>query len=240
MSQMYKGLPSYKKPVNVVVKPNRQPVRNEIKNIKKSIKKINNEVELKYADVVVGATTFDTGGSISLLNSVDVGNTEYTRSGTDIRATSIQLRITIKCDPSQTAVTTITPAVRLMLVWDSQPNGAVPILASTAAIPGILDNRIISLYLAPYNRVTQKRYKILHDKLYDMNSMTSSTATPFLTWGDRHIRIKLPLGRTIKYDSTGGGIADITTNSLYFIAISSVTADMPSYILGSRMYFKNL
>lgn len=243
MSQMFKGLPSYKKPMKVVVQPRRRPIRNEIINIKKSIRKINATEELKYKDVLQGFTAAPDTGILLLLNDVAQGGDTYeTRDGNDIRATSVQFRGLVRSDPSHANLASIRCLVRILVFWDSQPNGAVPTLASTDALPGLLDNRdISSLYIAPYNQVSQKRYKILYDKSNILNAFSSdTTATPWDAYGDMYFQGKIPLSRTVKYDSTANGIADITTNSLYMAMISSNSADPPNVLVGARFFFKDV
>lgn len=134
--------------------------------------------------------------------------------------------------------------VRMMIFWDSQPNGAAP------TVPTLLDTTVITnANFAPYNRNNQKRYKILYDKLFTFDPMlqltTTTTAVPgtdttaTVVQMQKAFRKKIRLGRTIKYDGDSSAIADIATNSLYLFQVSNQVTSTPVAVAGYRLYFKD-
>lgn len=245
MSKLFKGLPSYqrKQPLKVVDASKPVPVKKEIKNIKRSIRKIHTNIELKYVDVLDSAVAITDAGVLTLLNSLGSGDDQSTRTGDEVTATSIQFRGFFTNDQSHTALSTMAPVIRHLIIWDSQANGANPTIGSTVALPGILDNTVVTdLTLAPYNRNTQKRYKILYDNRVVLNppGFTTTTTTPFVVPAQRvSFSKKIKLSRIVKYDSIGNGIADINTNSLFSLVVSNVSSDQPTITCGYRFYFKD-
>lgn len=200
----------------------------QIKNVKKSIKKINDKQELKYKDRAV-SYQISAVGNFTLLNDVDIGTTPNDRVGDEITVTSLQFRGFL-----EKTATLQFDTVRVILLWDRQPNGAPP-TAST-----ILDDSIItSLVFAPYHRQYQKRYKILYDKTSQINSFVYDT-----TLSENEVRRypisfkRKKLGRMIKYDGTAAGIADIQTNSLYLFTMCTSGGGM-FFEGGFRLYFKD-
>jgi len=220
-------------------------VKKDIAGIKKSIQKINRNVELKFVDVLQNQNVTETGGSLQLLNNVVEGDDQSTRNGDEISATSIQFRGYFTNDQSLTALLSTAPVIRLLVFWDRQPNGAAPTIGSTAALPGLLDNSVITDFtMAPYNRSVQKRYKVLYDRTFVMPEpgFSSTSSTPFNLPAVRMaFNKKISLNRVVKYDATGNGIADIDTNSLYSVALvdSGTTTDYPTIRCGYRFYFKD-
>jgi len=211
--------------------------RPTVRSLDKRIKKINRNVELKHVDTFLNGTVIPATGVLTPLNLSVQGNTDITRTGDDIQATSIQWRLRWISDDDRLAET----ICRHMIVWDRQPNGAI------LTIGDLLDNTVItSLVHAPYNHSFQERFKILHDStmilkpsvLLDFdpatgNSTTNQPATVFQ-------RGKRQLSRTVKYDGNAGTIADIETNSLVSVLITSAPASEPTVLVGYRFYFKDM
>lgn len=213
------------------------------KSLAKSIKKINNKMELKQNDVFQNSVAIDdTAGSgvFTLLNGVATGDTNIARDGDEVHATSIQFRGILVSSSAQVGIT----FVRQIVFWDSQPNGAPPTMGT------LLDlSTITNANFAPYNRNYQKRYKILYDKLFTFNPMlelTTGTVAPpgtnttsSVVQMQKAFRRKIRLNRTIKYSGDTGAIGDIASNSLYLFQVSNQAANLPVAVAGYRLYFKD-
>lgn len=206
----------------------------QIVSLQKSVRKIQSQEELKHKDTLVAAVPA-TAGTFTLLNDIAVGDTSVSRDGNDINSTSIQWRIRIIGD-----VDAIAGAfLRHIIFWDSQANGAAPVLADlldlTTITPGVI---------APYNRDNQKRFKIVEDKTFSLNSTMSTAFTPATgvttaTYSVKmHEQGKRQISRVVKYDGTTAVIADIQTNSLHSVWISDANVEQPVCQSGYRFFFK--
>lgn len=212
------------------------------KSLDKKIKKLQQDVELKYKDTYTVDDIENTAQYI-LLNGIQQGDTTVTRTGGEIRCTSIHLRGVIQTDTAGL----VSNSQRFLVVWDRQPNGAAPTLSGT--VNSILDVSIVTdLILAPYNYSALDRFKILYDKNFIINRQiwkTQDVNNDVDSYCDQQIRFnkKIKLGRRVKYavNSTAGNITDIQTNSLYFIYVGDVAAASagPELQLGTRLYFKD-
>lgn len=213
------------------------------RNLAKSIKKINNKMELKQNDVLQSSVAIDDtagNGVFTLLNGVQTGDTNTTRDGDEIHATSLQFRGIIATSSAAVGIS----FVRQIVFWDSQPNGTAPSMAT------LLDTTVITnANFAPYNRNYQKRYKILYDRLIMLNpqvELTVGTVAPpgtnttaSLVQYALPFKKKIQLNRTVKYVGDGNAITDIATNSLYVFQVSNQAANTPVVVAGWRLYFKD-
>lgn len=207
----------------------------QIKNIKKSIKKIQNQVDLKFSDTSGGLNPA-TAGNFRLLNSTVQGTTDITRIGDEVSATSIQVKGWVKADPTITSINTdVSRAVRIIVFWDAQANGAAPTLAQLLDLSVATDGT-----QAPYNHTFQKRFKILKDKFFAVNPFYVTTG-PNVADTMTFFRFKRKLGRRVKYNGNAGTIADIVSNSLYVVTItdSVANANIAQVNLSTRFIFKD-
>lgn len=202
-----------------------------VKNVEKSVAKIAHAFELKHEDTLFNAA-FDTSGTLTLLNALTQGDSDLTRDGNEVKCTSIQFRARWTADIDSLDASEI----RHIIFWDSQPNGAAPTVA------GLLDISVITAAtIAPYNRATQMRFKILHDEVVIMNpqvvALTVSGATTQVERMREYTRGKFKLSRITKYNGNAGTIADIQSNSLYSLVISNLATETPAGLIGYRLYF---
>jgi len=207
-----------------------------VKSVAKSIKKIQGQQELKHIDFYTssGFQAIPTTGLITCINTTVNGTTNITRIGDDITATSIQFRGLFQSNE----LTLNTSTIRHIVLWDSQPNGALPALAD------VLDVAVITVPIyAPYNENFQKRFKILYDRVYTItpqvySSITAGTIDNVLEV-KKYSRLKRKLSRQVKYNGNTGGIADIETNSLINIFVSDQATNPPTVEMGHRLYYKD-
>lgn len=91
--------------------------------------------ETKSIDLPIGANYTDTvcktDGVFTLLNGIQLGTGFFNRIGNKIRMKSIQLESHFICTTnSAPATATRDYAIRIMIIYDRQPNGAVPTIAN--------------------------------------------------------------------------------------------------------------
>lgn len=219
---------------NSVSKMSAKSQQKEIQSLKRAVKKIQSEEELKHKDTQSSVSPA-TAGTFTLLNDIAVGDAANNRDGNDITSTSVQWRIRIVSDVDALAGFLL----RHIVFWDAQANGAAPTLAE------LLDLTVVTVgTIAPYNRDTQKRFKILHDSTIDVNPdfSTAFTVATGVTTAVASKRLheigRAQTSRIVKYDGTTAAIADIVTNSLYSVWISDANVEAPVCQSAYRFYFK--
>lgn len=136
------------------------------------------------------------------LNLSTIGNTSTTRIGNKISAQSITIRGIARLADGETAGAT----VRLVLVWDRKPVGALPTWSNifTGNQPFALYN-IDPLYAG--------RFQVLSDETYD-----------FTVDGQSHSSFKIfvPLkGKKVAYNGNLGTVADLQKGHIFLAMISS-------------------
>jgi len=136
--------------------------RPTVKSVARSVKRMQSRVELKHKDT---STSSDptVAGTLTLLNDIAQGLTESTRVGDEIYATSIQFRVIMTAGSSAT-VTTSANSTRIIVFWDQQANAAAP------TVTDLLDTTAGSAIIAPYNDDYQKRFKVIYDRTFSINS----------------------------------------------------------------------
>lgn len=227
-------------------KPRSQTRR--IRNIEKKIRKIDNEEEVKWIDTSLDPTIINqTTNGTKLLNGILEGNSSTTRVGQEIQATSLAVKLNVYYAPI--VVQQDPQRVRIMIVWDNQPNGGVPTLGGIPSTNSILDTTTITdMTLAPYNRATSERFRMVYDNMifFPPTQLSTSAVSAILGGvGDSKTGLfilnkKFRLSRKIKYNSAGNTIADISTNSLFiyvFTNFLSNTSITTTY--GIRFNFKD-
>jgi len=215
-------------------RPNIGDVTNEVKNVKRSVRKMQNAEELKYLDTYLNAGAMTTTPTLTLLNGMTLGDTVNQRDANQITPTSIQFRAYLVADPTYYDTDIMW---RHIILWDSQANGAAPTAGD------ILDTAVINAYvLAPYKREYQKRYKIIYDKVGVLKPRVVDLANAANQYvSDVSIsKKKRQLNRIVKYRNAqnSGTIVDIGSNSLYSFWVSSVANGFTAFC-GYRMYFKD-
>lgn len=212
-------------------------LQNQVKNVKKSVKKIQNKEELKYKDVFLNGPAISNvaAGTITGLTGLIMGTTQGTRMGEEVRPTSIQFKAFAQQD-----ATNIDTAVlwRHIIFWDGQNNSS---FLGNAAPQSLLDTSVITLaVLAPYDKEQQKRFKVVYDKLFITNPQVQDPANQAtqICSPIHFTKKKRQLNRTVKYIANNGTNADITTNALYSVWYTSILNGGNVYC-GYRLYYKD-
>lgn len=225
----------------VAVQARRSNLGKKVKNIDKKFKRMQSREELSWVDRNFAGQVVDNGGVLSLLNGVTQGDDADNRDKREVLATSIQFKLNFSTD---TDVLTGS-IIRMIIFWDQQANGAAPSVTGAA---GLLDtSTIVQEWNAPYNRDTQKRYKVVYDRRFVINPLlpwvvTPATGTTASTLSVTKLKQgKRKLSRIVKFNTGNAGtVADIASNSLYVFFISNqAAASAPTVTGGLRFYFKD-
>lgn len=128
---------------------------------------------------------------------------------------------------------------RLMLIYDAQPNAAVPVTADV-----LLSTTNTTLATSPVNLTNRDRFMVLRDTFWVVPTTVTGTAAsntaavavqpgcpPVIHW-----YVKLRALETI-YRATAGAIGDITSGALFVLALTESTTSAFAFSLSSRLRF---
>lgn len=186
-----------------------------------------NEPELKYNDIAAATYQGDNTGTITALNLIAVGDDNTSRDGRQICNRSIHVQGYLAPVDS----TTLNSMCRMMLVWDSQPNGAI------ATMTDILS---VSNAVSSTNLNNRERFRILRDLKFALGS-SSNTATQAVSDGSNTYLIDCFLKlKDIKttYSGTTAVIASVATGALLLVTIgSNSSSNQGTFTLTTRLRF---
>lgn len=158
-----------------------------------------------------GMGTPSAGGVWNLLNGVALG-TDYTeRIGRLVYMESVEFFFS--AEPNTAGASPTGDAFRLMLVLDTQANGATPATAD------LLDGANYGEFLNQNNRnrflVLDERWVMCEANNYAAGNLTTGDPTFIID------KYEIPLGFNTYYSGTGSTISNIQTNALWFFCISA-------------------
>lgn len=132
-------------------------------------------------------------------------------------------------------VLTGTSSCRSILFYDRRPNGAAWTITNLLASAGAGEH-----YLSPYAFEHRKRFKILHDKVYDLANGGGSTNQSIAKCVT--IDLKWPAGLPTMYnDGNAGTNADIDQGALFHLLVSSQALGTGTTIAhGSLLEFEDV
>lgn len=169
---------------------------------------------LNSTDTEASVLSNYSGGNMYLLNGMDIATmagsgTAYGnnyRTGNEIFMTGINVDFTL------VNLAATGSECRVLLVYDRQPNGYAPTLAT------LLETSPSSSafhYNSPLKVETMDRYQVLYDEIFALPSVA--------TGADAHRTILMKLHHPTQYmeGANAATVADIQTGSLYLIAFES-------------------
>ncbi len=174
-------------------------------------------VEFKCVDTVLSSTV-NSSGTLQLLNGLAQGDTATTREGATVRFKSLQLKGFMAIAGAATAT-----ACRRLVFIDKQPNQAAPVVGD------ILDNTTAALVNSFRNLSHRKRFVILRD-----DHFTMSEGGPEALW---YPDVYMSLDMITTYNGNAGTIADIETNAIWAMYISSEATAAPSIAHNVRIRY---
>jgi len=172
-------------------------------------------------DAVLASVT--TNGSMHTLNLIAPGTGSYNRVGRKVHLKSVRIKGIIRCDikPDATSGDILSNLMRGLVVWDSQPSGAIP--TCNTIIGRTLQNGAEECeFMDPLRYDNTGRFKILREILLNADPKVYPTAgTGKLTVLNFPIDEYINLdGLTTVYSGQNSTctIADISSGALYFFA----------------------
>lgn len=162
---------------------------------------------------------------------VPQGTAANNRVGRKILIDQINLRCIINW-PNQTDLNKMTGTVRLMLVYDRQPNGAVPTLGTHLTGIGVTDFN---------NLVYSDRFTVLVDDRITFNQSNAVLTGPVYSsasqeqYKEYYIKCKIP----IHFSSTTGALTELISGNVFLWTVcdTNVTAVVDA---DSRIRFHDL
>lgn len=182
--------------------------------------------DAKFFDTAAATYQVNTTGSITHLSIVPQGQTVNTREGKAFRCKSVRVRGTIQSD-----TTTVISMYHGALVWDYQPNKALP------AITDIYDS--VDPRAFPKKENAQ-RFKIIKEY---RNVIIGNATTPgsgkesFII--DDFVKLPIDCNVLLTAADTTGVIGDTIQGALYWVTTGNIAAGTAdgNFFLGFRLNF---
>lgn len=165
--------------------------------------------ELKWADGLSSMVPSNTGVTASMLG-IPQGTNEDERIGNKITVKKAFFRFTASFTPT----TGLPPvALRVMIVWDKQANGA-------QAVPGdVLNLGGGTFHQDAFNNTDNSdRFRILKDFRFCMNTLSQNGTTG--TSCDKTWDWYIPLNLPVYYGGVTGAITEVKSNNIFVLALS--------------------
>lgn len=181
--------------------------------------------EVKGVDLSENNIHFTSAGIFSsALNATVAGANESNRIGRKISMRSVQIRGAVY--PYQAGAAPIRDFIRLILVYDRQPNGAAPALADVLEDVDQAGTRTTTSF-SGLNLSNADRFKVLRDwhwampvaNLAGAASGDEQVSDPGATLMSIKAFVKLNGLETHYNAGAAGTIADITTGALFLLAV---------------------
>lgn len=165
-------------------------------------------------------------GGLTYLNMIMPGNGYYERVGSKVTFRSITVSWTCSITAPNTSAN-----IRSLIVYDRSPSGAMPALTMVINTYGNIGGGV--QMEGGQNPVTKKRFSLLYDKTYNLNTSTSLT---------RRTRVTKRGRWESEFSTAAGTIADIQTGSFLFICFCDAVIGAPApiiYSITSRMRYED-
>lgn len=180
--------------------------------------------ELKAIDVPLFAGIDNVGVAV-LLNGCAQGTDILNRIGRKIVVKSLTYRYTLSCAAADLiaapGVTFYAPQnmIRMIILWDMQPNGAAPALADVLA--NAADNT------SQLNLNNRDRFRIVKDKMFSFDPFWHTTIGDFMGFNHtttNHKGYKKFSQEVIFNAGNAAAVGDINSGSLYMIFLGNQAA----------------
>lgn len=206
------------------------------KSLARRITRLEKQPEVKYLDFTTDSAVTTTGTTLSLISHMDDGPDYNERIGDKIISKRVYLQYRLVVD------TAAAWQVRVICGWDKQTDAGLAYSLFTGTSPlttelstALLDNRAGMVTMnAPYNQNTKDRYKILYDKVHNINP-------PDLDVGSYVINVKkmINLNNAVVQYSAGVQTIDALPSRNLFVAYyySLSAVDVIQMNLTSRFFY---
>lgn len=194
-------------------KRNRRPKEKVPKATKKYVKRaFDRQIEDKARNsfTIPGAAVGAAVPTYQLLNGMPLGTQIDQRIGERIRMKHIWIDLLLSIDPNTLPLVVQSRQCRVMLIYDKQPNSAVP---TTGQL--FWNSTGGQMFFSPLNPAGEERFTILFDKHYRLG--VEGGATDVAVEFPIKINRKLRDLKTVYNAATTGTVTDINTGSLYLV-----------------------
>ncbi len=176
-------------------------------------------VEFKFLDTQLTFENITTPATVIQLTNIPQGDTESSRDGSQVKLTRINVKyaISVSADGASNFV-------RVMLVLDTQTNGAIYSVADLLQDNTIDDNLVSALNLA-----NKFRFKVLYNKVHVLSDNASNAKI--------YREIFKNLDLQLRYSDTSNTITDLNTNSLSMVFLSEQTTTGPKMSFFARVRY---
>ncbi len=171
--------------------------------------------EKKFFDTVISSTPVTTGGLVGSLSLVPQGDLAQNHVGNRLFVTKLNMRAHFFM-PSTTDVAETSDTVRIIILQDTQTNGALATVANVLASADMLS----------FNNLTQgRRFNTLADKFVTLNTGgLAGTTAPAVASTEVHrfLHLKHTFKTPMEMNFSGatGAITEIRSNGLLVLLIS--------------------
>lgn len=193
--------------------------------------------ELLALDLAFVNSDFTIAGVVTLLNPVVNGTDTFNRYGRKIYMKSVHVRGCI-----QNAATSVQDELRLMIIYDRQPNG---VLATSANI--LQDSTVgaATTSLSHLNLNNRDRFLVLRDMVIQGPACTNTAGVltnytipdPVRNSLNVNMFIKLNTLETVYNGGNAGTSADQSTGSLLMLTMSAAASAKWTFAFQSRLRF---
>ena len=183
--------------------------------------------EVKTADVVSLQLACNSTSTFTLCNALAQGPGRWERIGNKVALKSIQIKLSI--DPIR--LVTFTDTARILLVFDSNANGATPTYSSIIQSKSATNVNVTDIDSFK-NMDNTNRYRILMDEQFYLPQTNNTGGFPNIQGMNPQWQINKFIklgGRQTQYTDTVASIASIGTGSLFLITTSAAAAGTEGY-----------
>lgn len=171
--------------------------------------------ELKYNDASFTADATTTGAIVAL-NQMAAGDTALLRDGNKILCKSVQLRWYMQLEDAS-----VNAIVRVMIVWDRQPNLTTPSIATAGTGP--LDTITIQ---SLRQVATTSRFRVLKDDVYTLNQQNDTATSRQIIHDEVFVKVPKECQLTSFADGASGTPISGGLYLMYFSNIAAGAADV--------------
>lgn len=182
--------------------------------------------ELKFLDTVQSASAVGTAGGNVLINGIIQGDDFNMREGRKVTWASLLFRGTIFATDAANLPT--GDVVRVMVVWDNQPN---------AALAAVTDVLATASYESAMNLNNRERFMVISDKFYTIEA--SHYTAGALDGGSPcpvFFNIFKKFNLNTIFSGTTAAVGSISTGTMFVLAISKA-ANISQLSFNSRLRF---
>lgn len=164
-------------------------------------------MERKVVDTASAFYACDTTGSVTLVNGMAQGSDFTNRIGRKYTNVAVQLEGFLGQQTSNVGTT----KCRIMLIYDAQPNGALPVI--TDVLTASTSNSFMNLN-------NRDRFKVLCDENYTLSAIDTVTGLAGSPTA-QNISIYKKINLETICDGTTAAIGDVQTGSIFLLTIGS-------------------